>query len=63
MVYGKEIDQWLADNPDRHECKLGYGRYHWECFEWFGFDLRLNAEEYEISVQYCPFCGFKSRKK
>lgn len=60
-MYAPEVELWLKEHgSNRHECKGAFG---FECYEWAGFKLLLSSDGgYECEVNFCPFCGFASRK-
>ncbi len=63
-VYADSVNEFLKEHgDDLHSCEVYEDGVDWHCYEWEGFELLLSAKQGEIEVNFCPFCGFKSRKK
>lgn len=57
-VVSKPMDKIM-----KHFCESNE-RYNFECYEWEDGNLYLAVEgEYGTMVRFCPFCGFRSKKR
>lgn len=60
------MDKMICKSPipyDNHECRSEYSFVYvcpLEGIMWFVFETN---PERVVSIEYCPFCGFKSPKK